>query len=112
MATILIPPMGPLGAAAAVVTGDLLIQFGLLGIIVMRQTLERPFLHLAALAVLMACVTFGGWTLGAIIRASVPGTGPIRFITECALWLAVVVLAASPLASDRIRSRLIAGIPR
>jgi O-antigen/teichoic acid export membrane protein len=112
LATILIPPMGPLGAAAAIVTGDLLIQFGLLGIIVMRQTLERPFLHLAVLAVLMAFVTLGGWALGALIRAWVPGTGLIRFITECALWLTVVVLAASPLASNRIRSSLIAGIPR
>ena len=39
----LIPPMGPLGAAIAVVASDLLIQFGLLGIIIIGQTLQRPF---------------------------------------------------------------------
>jgi O-antigen/teichoic acid export membrane protein len=112
LSVILIPPMGPLGAAAAVVASDLLIQFGLLGIIIIRQTLQRPLLHVVVLAVLMASVTLGGWALGAIIRAWVPGTGVIRFIAECAVWLAIVVLAASPFASNNIRNRLIAMIPR
>jgi O-antigen/teichoic acid export membrane protein len=112
LAVILIPPMGPLGAAVSIVTSDLLIQFGLLGIIIIRQTLQRPLLHVVVLAVVMASVTLGGWALGAIIRAWMPGTGVIRFISECALWLAVVVLAASPLASNNIRNRLIAIIPR
>jgi hypothetical protein len=35
--------MGPLGAAIAVVASDLLIQFGLLGVIIITQTLQRPF---------------------------------------------------------------------
>jgi hypothetical protein len=60
----------------------------------------------------MASLTLGGWALGAIIQAWVPGTGLIRFIAECALWLAIVVLAASPLASNNIRNRLLAVIPR
>ncbi len=32
LSVVLIPPMGPLGAASAVVASDLLIQFGLLGV--------------------------------------------------------------------------------
>ena len=47
LSVLLIQPMGPLGAAIAVIASDLLIQFGLLGIIILRQTLQRPFAHVA-----------------------------------------------------------------
>lgn len=112
LSVILIRPMGPLGAAASIVTGDLLIQFGLLGTIILRQTLQRPLGHVALLAVLMITVTLGGWALGVVIRMWMPGSGLVRFVGECALWLAVVVVAGSPLASNDIRARLIALIPR
>jgi O-antigen/teichoic acid export membrane protein len=107
-----IPPMGPLGAAIAVVTSDLLIQFGLLGLIVIGQTLQRPFHHVAFLAALMIFVTSGGWGLGTIIRSSLPGAGLARFIAECTLWLIVVAAVASPIARQSFRNRMIAAIPR
>jgi O-antigen/teichoic acid export membrane protein len=112
LSLILIPSMGPLGAAASIVTGDLLIQFGLLGIVILRQTLHRPLQHVVILIVLMTSVTLGGWALGEIIRAWLPGTGFAGFISECALWLTVVALAASPLAGNNTRTKLIAAIPR
>lgn len=112
LSVLLIRPLGPQGAAIAVVASDLLIQFGLLGIIMIRQTLARPFRHVVFLAAVMILVTSAGWALGAFIRSSMPGTGLARFAGECALWLVVVALVASPLASAALRNRLIAEIPQ
>ena len=53
-----------------------------------------------------------GWGLGAILRSIGPGTGLLRFLIECTLWLAIAGLAASPLASARFRNRLSDAIPR
>src|SRR6202035_5180460 len=112
LSVILIPPMGPLGAAIAIVASDLLIQFGLLGAVIIRQTLQHPFRHVAFLAAVMVIVTLGGWGLGTIIRSLAPGTGLMRFAFECMLWLVVVALVASPLTNRDLRDRLIAAIPR
>ena len=112
LSVLLIPPLGPMGAAVAVVASDLLIQFGLMGLIIIGQTLQRPLGHVAYLAGVMILVTSGGWVLGAIIRSWMPGTGLMRFAGECAIWLMIVALVASPMASGRLRNRLIAAIPR
>ena len=47
LSLLLIPPMGPLGAAIAIVASDLLIQFGVLAIVIIRQTLQHPLRHVA-----------------------------------------------------------------
>jgi O-antigen/teichoic acid export membrane protein len=109
---VLIPSMGPFGAALAIVSSDLLIQFGLLAVTIIRQTLQHPWRHIAFLAGTIVAVIFSGWALGTAIRLTMPGTGPVRFLAECSLWLVIVLLVASPLASKGIRSRLIAAIPR
>lgn len=112
LSLLLIPPMGPLGAALAVVASDLLIQFGVLGLVVMRQILQRPLVHLAYLASLMLVVTLGGWALGTAIREMVGGSSLFRFVLECAIWLAAVAVLCAPLLSARLRERLIGAIPR
>jgi O-antigen/teichoic acid export membrane protein len=112
LSVMLIQPMGPLGAAIAVVASDLMVQFGLLGLIIIWQTLQQPFRHIAFLAAIMVGVTLAGWALGTVIRAWMPGTGLLRFVGECALWLGVVALVASPLMNRDLRNRLIAAIPR
>ena len=112
LSAVLIRPMGPLGAAIAVVASDLLVQFGLLGVTIIWQTLQRPVRHVAFLAAVMVLVTSGGWALGAVIRWWLPGTGLLRFAGECTLWLVVVALIASPMARGSVRNRLIAAIPR
>jgi O-antigen/teichoic acid export membrane protein len=112
LSLLLIRPMGPLGAAVAIVASDLLIQFGLLGVIIIRQTLQQPVRHIAFLAAVMVVVTLSGWGLGTVIRALVPGEGLLRFVLECTLWLMVAALVASPLLSRDLRDRLIAAIPR
>jgi O-antigen/teichoic acid export membrane protein len=109
---ILIPAIGPLGAALAVVASDLLIQFGLLGFIIIGQTLRRPLRHIVFLATVMAFVTLAGWMLGTIIRSWTPGNGVLRFAFECALWLIIVAVVAAPLANSSVRNRLIARIPK
>ena len=112
LSMVLIRSMGPLGAAIAIVVSDLLVQFGLLGLIIIGQTLARPVRHLVFLAVIMAMVTLGGWGLGTIIRSLAPGSGLIKFALECTIWLLVVAVAASPLSSKGLRDRLIAAVPR
>ena len=84
----MIPPLGPLGAAIAIVASDLLVQFGLLTLVIMSQTLQHPLRHVVFLAAVMIAITLGGWALGMAIRAAMPGTGLSRFIVECAAWLA------------------------
>jgi len=112
LSIVLTPQMGPLGAAIAVVASDLLVQFGLLALIVIRQTLQQPARHVAFLAAVMVLVTLFGWGLGTVIRSAVPWTGLTRFVFECTLWLAAIALIASPLASKHIRARLSDAIPQ
>ena len=111
LSAILIPSVGLLGAAIAVVASELLVQFGALGRNIIRQTLQHPLRHIALLSVIMIAVTLAGWALGTAIRFALPWTGAIRFFAECALWLAIVLAAASPLAFESVRARLTAAIP-
>jgi O-antigen/teichoic acid export membrane protein len=112
LSVLLIPALGPLGAAIAVVTSDLTIQFGVLGLVVVTQTLERPFRHLLYLSAVMVAVMLPGWALGIAIRSWLPGSGMMRFAAGCSLWLIVVAAVASPILSKSLRTRLIAAIPR
>jgi O-antigen/teichoic acid export membrane protein len=112
LSVVLIPSCGPLGAALAIVSSDLLIQSGLLGVTIIRQTLQHPWRHISFLAATIIAVILSGCSLGLAIRLTMPGTGLVRFLGECSLWLVTVVLLASPLASKRIRDRLTAAIPR
>ncbi|MBR0987259.1 hypothetical protein [Bradyrhizobium liaoningense] len=107
----LIPHLGPLGAAFAVVASDILIQFGLLALIVMRQTLHQPFKHIAFLMLMAVIVVGAGWLIGQAIIVLVPGSGLAHFIVQCAIWLAAVGMLASPLLSTTLRERLRALIP-
>jgi O-antigen/teichoic acid export membrane protein len=112
LSVVLIPSLGPFGAALAIVSSDLLVQFGLLGVTIIRQTLQHPWRHIAFLAATMVVVILSGWCLGLAIRWTMPGTGLVRFLGECSLWLVTVVLLASPLVTESVRDRLIAAIPR
>jgi O-antigen/teichoic acid export membrane protein len=111
LSIVLIPSMGPLGAALAIVSSDLLVQFGLLAVTIIRQTLHHPWRHIAFLALMVTGVILSGWGLGLAIRQAVPGAGLFRFVVECSLWLLAVAALAAPLASRGIRSRLTAAIP-
>ena len=115
LSLVLTPRMGPLGTAIAIVATDLLVQFGLLALTIIRQTLQRPIRHVIFLAVMMALVTAFGWALGLAISSAVPWTvswtGLPRFVAECILWLAVMALAAAPLQNGRLRDRLADIIP-
>ncbi|MCG2643584.1 MULTISPECIES: hypothetical protein [Bradyrhizobium] len=107
----LIPRLGPLGAAFAVVASDILIQFGLLGWVIMRQTLRGPFRHIAFLLLMAVAIVASGWLIGRVITSLVPGSGLAHFIAECAAWLVVVGALASPLLSKALRERLRALVP-
>ena len=111
LSLLLTPWLGPLGMALALVATDLLVQFGLLASTVIAETLQRPLRHVLFLAALIVVVTVAGWALGAAIRAALPLEGFARFIVECIIWLGIAGLAASPLASRRLRARLTEFIP-
>jgi O-antigen/teichoic acid export membrane protein len=107
----LIPLTGLIGAAIAVIASELLVQFGVLGRVILQNTLQHPLRHVGFLAALMIAVTLAGWALGATIRLTIPLAEPLRFFVECGLWLVVVVVAASPLAIESVRAKLTALIP-
>ena len=107
----LIPRLGPLGAAIAIVASDLLTQVGILTLVIMRQTLAQPLRHMLVLIAVMVAIIFGGWGLGLAIHVTVPGTGSQRFLVECAIWLVAVAAMASPLLMERVRGRVLAAVP-
>ncbi|UPJ51942.1 hypothetical protein IVB30_11680 [Bradyrhizobium sp. 200] len=111
LSAVLIPSTGLIGAAVAVIASELLIQFGVLGWIILQKTLQHPLRHVGFLAAVMIAVTLAGWALGTAIRLAVPLAEPLGFFVECGLWLAVVAVAASPLAIESVRTRLTAVIP-
>ncbi|WP_085354561.1 hypothetical protein [Bradyrhizobium canariense] len=107
----LIPPLGALGAAIAIVLSDLLIQMGVLGIIVMRQTLLNTFRHLLFIGAGAVAILLLGYGLGAVIRAWLPLAGFPRLVTECLLWLIAVGLLAGIISTRRARKALMTSIP-
>ena len=112
LSLLLIPAMGPLGAAIALVASDVIAQLGILFGIVVAETLNRPLRHVALLLALMLTIVPAGAGLGTLIGGLLPGAGIVHFLAECGLWLVVVALLAAPLGSRAVRERLIAAIPR
>lgn len=108
---VLIPRLGPLGAALAVVASDILVQFGLLALMVMRETLLHPFRHIAFVTLMGVGIVASGWLIGQAIILLVPGSGLVHFVVECTIWLVVVSMLATPLLSTSLRGRLRALIP-
>jgi O-antigen/teichoic acid export membrane protein len=107
----LIPRLGPLGAAIALVSSDVIAQSGILSFVIVRETLRHPVRYALSLLATMVTIVLAGATLGVVIRDLVPGTGVVHFVIECALWLMVAALVASPLAHRGLRERLIAALP-
>jgi O-antigen/teichoic acid export membrane protein len=112
LSIVLIPRLGPLGAAIALVASDLVAQFGILFIIIVRETLKRPLLHTLFLMAMMVTVVSTGVAVGAAIRYLLPGSGIQHFLVECTLWLVAVALVGSPLANASLRQKLMERIPR
>lgn len=111
LSIVLTPKWGPLGTAIAIVATDLVVQFGVLAVSIIWQTLERPARHLLFLAALLLLTTVFGWAVGESIRSAMPWTGLARFVAECALWLAAMALAASPMLAGRMRTKAADHIP-
>ncbi len=112
LSIILIPRLGPLGAAIALVSSDLIAQFGFLFIIIVGETLQHPIRHTLFLMAMMVTVISAGAAIGAAIQYLLPGAGIAHFLVECMLWLVAVAVLASPLANRPLRDKLIEAIPR
>jgi O-antigen/teichoic acid export membrane protein len=112
LSVLLIPRLGPLGAAIALVSSDLIAQVGVLFIIIVGETLRHPIRHTLFLIAMMVTIVAGGAAIGAMIRHFLPGSGVMHFLVECMLWLVAAALLASPLAKKTLRDRLAKAIPR
>jgi O-antigen/teichoic acid export membrane protein len=112
LALLLIPRAGPLGAAVAMIASELIAQSGFLAVVVMGDILHRPVRYALMLAVMMAAVVIAGAALGEAIGHLVPGGGLVHFVAECAVWLAVIAIAATPLLRAELRERLLAALSR
>jgi O-antigen/teichoic acid export membrane protein len=112
LSIILIPRLGPLGAAIALVSSDVIAQFGFLFISIVSKALRHPVRHTLFIFATMVAIVSAGVAVGAAIRYWLPGTGIAHFLGECMLWLMAIALLVSPLANDHLRNRLIAAIPR
>lgn len=112
LSIVLIPRFGPLGAAIALVVGDIIAQSGVLFVIIVGETLKHPMRHALLLIAVMLGIVSVGVTTGAAIRYLLPGSGIPHFLIECTLWLGAAALLVSPLLSKAFRDRLIAAIPR
>jgi hypothetical protein len=82
-----------------------------LSFVIVRETLRHPVRYALSVLGTMVTVVSAGAALGVMIRDLVPGTGVAHFVIECALWLTVAALVASPLAHRGLRERLIAALP-
>jgi O-antigen/teichoic acid export membrane protein len=112
LSIVLIPKLGPLGAALALVSSDSIAQIGVLFTVVIREILRHPIRHVLTLIAITVTIVSSGVAIGEAIRYLLPGTGTAHFLMECALWLVAVALLASPLANGRFRDKLAEAIPR
>ncbi|MGY3367683.1 O-antigen/teichoic acid export membrane protein [Bradyrhizobium sp. GM2.4] len=107
----LIPALGVLGAAIAIALSDLLIQMGVLGIIVIRQTLQNAFRHLLFSGVVAAAIILLGYGLGMIIRSWLPLAGSLHLVIGGLLWLLAMGLLAGVVCTRAVREALMRSIP-
>jgi O-antigen/teichoic acid export membrane protein len=112
LSIVLIPRLGPLGAAIALVSSDLIAQSGVLFVVIVGETLRHPIRHALLLIAMMTAILSAGAAVGAAIRYLLPGSGIPHFLLECTLWLAAAGLLVSPLLGKGVRDRLIAAMPR
>ena len=111
LSLVLIPPLGPLGAAIALVASDLVAQGGFLSVVIVGETLKQPVRYGLLLVAMMLIIVPSGAVLGEVIRHWLPGGGIAHFVIACAAWSVAVAIVALPLMHREFRERLITMIP-
>jgi O-antigen/teichoic acid export membrane protein len=111
LSLVLIPRIGPLGAAVALVSSDLIAQSGFLFFIIAGETLKHPIRHTLVLIAIIVTIISVGLLIGVVIRNLLPGGGIGHFVVECMVWLVAIALLASPMANRRLRDWLVKAIP-
>jgi O-antigen/teichoic acid export membrane protein len=111
LSVVLIPRLGPLGAAIALVSSEIIAQFGVLFTIIVGETLTHPVRHALLLMAIMVTIVSVGLAIGEMISHFLPGSGTVHFLIECALWLVAAAALASPVASRSFRDKLAEMIP-
>jgi len=112
LSPLLIPPYGPLGAAIAMIASELIAQSGFIAVVIIRETVRRPWRYALLLAAMMAVMVAAGAVLGEAIRNLLPGTGLVHFVVESAIWLGAIAILAAPLLSVQFREHLLSALSR
>ncbi len=86
LSVVLIPRLGPLGAAVALVSSDIVAQVCVLYVVVVSETLKHPIRHTLCLVATMLTIVSVGVAIGETIRYLLPGSGIVHFLIECTLW--------------------------
>jgi O-antigen/teichoic acid export membrane protein len=112
LALLLIPHYGPLGAAIAMIASEFIAQSGFIAVVIIRETVRRPWRYALLLAAMMAVTVAAGALLGEAIGYLLPGTGLVHFVVESAIWLAAIAILAAPLLSAQFREQLLSALAR
>jgi O-antigen/teichoic acid export membrane protein len=110
LSLLLIPRFGALGAAIALISGDLVAQTGFLSVVIVSETLRRPLRYGLTMIGVMVTILAAGVGLGEVIRYLFPGEGIVHFVAECGLWLIAVALVTSPLLRAQYRDWLVSAL--
>jgi O-antigen/teichoic acid export membrane protein len=112
LSILMIPSFGVLGAAVALVTGDILVQVGILAMTITKRVLVRPLAHIAFILLVGASVIGIGWLLGVLILSSVPAPSLGHFVIGASVWGGVMCVPLIALRNSRLRNWLAAIIPQ
>ena len=94
------------------IASELIAQSGFITIVIIRETLQRPWRYALLLATVMAVMVLCGAVFGKAIGHLLPGTGLVHFVAESAIWLGAIAILAAPLLSAQFRERLQSALSR
>ena len=112
LSIVLIPRLGPLGAAIALVSSDIIAQSGVLFVVIVGETLRHPIRHALLLIAMMAAIVVGRRSPRRCDQIFVAGIRNPAFPGGMHALAGRGALLVSPLASKGLRDRLIAAMPR
>ena len=113
LSLVLIPRLGPLGAAIALVSSDIIAQSGVLFVIIAGETLRHPIRHALLLIAMMAAIVVGRRSRGRRDQIFVAGIRNPAFPDGMHALAGSLGLLVSPLREQgSFVDRLIAAMPR
>jgi hypothetical protein len=108
----MVPYWGVLGAAAALVISDLVVQIGVLAVLINRKILKRPLTFIIFMLLVGALIISVSWLLGLSVKMFLPVDTFPHFMLATGIWTVLVGGLLLPLANARLRAWLDSALPR